>query len=283
MKLISVLDHLAAAPATPPAPRRALLAQLGRAAAAALPVGLAARPAAAAPTDTPFDAVTQLLLLERVQQAFYTQALAVPGLVPAAQVPGFQRLLLHQTQHAAFLTLALQNAGAALPPAPAFDFSGRRGVATNPVLFPNVLSAYDEFLALAQQLEDLGVRLYQGRAFAIASDNQLAGAVRRMYAVEARHSAHVRGLRQGRGVAVKTWPSPTDDAIVRPPAAQALTLAATGGEDNTTQYLTAGIPVPFAYLLPTNGSLAVQATAVAEAFDEPITGAAAQAALDLFS
>ena len=228
MKLISLLDSLAAAPATAAAPRRAVLRHLGHTAAAALPLALgAAAPAAAAPT-TSYDAVLLLLLLERLQSALYRQALAATGLIPAAQVADFQRLRTQQDQHLAFLTLALQNAGAVLPAAPAFDFSGRRGVAANPVLFANVLSDYDQFLALAQQIEDLGVRIYKSQAFAITYDNQLVLAVLRMQAVEAQHSAHVRLLRRGRGAVVQPWPSEDDAPIVRTGDALKLTLAATG-------------------------------------------------------
>ena len=53
---------------------------------------------------------------------------------------------------------------------PTFDFSGRHGVASNPVLFPNVFSDYDSFLALAQQLEDLGARLYLTHISSITYD-----------------------------------------------------------------------------------------------------------------
>lgn len=284
MKLLSLLDHLAAAPAAPDAtPRRALLRQAGRAAVAALPLGLgAALPAIAGTKSTSYDAVTQLLLVERLQLAFYTQGLAVSGLIPAAQVAGFQRMQRHQTQHAAFLALALQNAGALVPAQPAFDFTGRHNVASNPVLFPNVLSTYDDFLALAQQLEDLGVRLYKGLAFTISDDPQLARAALRLHAVEAQHSAHVRGLRQGRGVAVQNWPSESDAVIVRPAGAQALTVAATGGEENAIQYLSAGIQVPFANFLLIRNNTAIHDPALAEAFDEPLTAAVAQAALNLF-
>ena len=252
MKLISLLDQLAATPAiAAPAPRRALLAQLGRAAVAALPLGAAALPAAAAPADTSFDAVTQLLQLERTQMALYTQALAAPGLVPAAQTADFQRLLAHQTQHAALLLKALQDAGAIAPALPRFDFSGKHNVASNPELFPDVLTNYDAFLALAQQLEDLGVRLYKTQAF-IISDPQVLRAALRIHAVEAGHSAHIRGLRKGRGAVVQNWPSEEDAAIVRPAAAQALTTAATGGEENGVQYVTPGVAVPFASFLLTS-------------------------------
>lgn len=283
MKLISILDHLAATPTTAaPAPRRALLAQLGRAAVAALPLGAAAAlPAAAAPTDTSFDAVTQLLQLERTQVALYTQGLAASGLIPAAQTADFQRLLAHQTQHAALLLKAIQDAGAIVPALPRFDFSGRHSVATNPELFPAVLTSYDAFLALAQQLEDLGVRLYATQAFTI-SDPQLLRAALRIHAVEAEHSAHIRGLRKGRGAVVQHWPSEEDTAIVRPTAAQVLTTAATGGEETGVQYVTPGVPVPFASFLLISTNTAIHDPALAEAFDEPVSSTVAQAALNLF-
>ncbi|MDB5271002.1 MAG: hypothetical protein JWP58_4042, partial [Hymenobacter sp.] len=259
---------------------RALLAQLGRAAVAALPLG-AALPAAAAPADTSYDAVTQLLQLERTQVALYTQALAAAGLIPAAQTADFQRLLAHQTQHAALLLKALQDGGALVPALPVFDFSGKHSVAANPELFPGVLTSYDAFLALAQQLEDLGVRLYQTQAANIG-DPQLFRAALRIHAVEAQHSAHIRGLRKGRGVVVQNWPSEEDTAIVRPAAAQALTAAATGGEENGVQYLSAGVPIPFASLLLISTNTAIHDPALAEAFDEPVSSAVAQAALNLF-
>ena len=281
MKLISLLDQLAAAPTTTATPRRALLQHLGRAAVAALPLA-AALPATAGTTDTAYDALTQLLLVERLQLAFYTRALAVPGLIPAAQTADFQRLRTHQEQHVTFLTQALQGAGSLVPVLPTFDFSGRRGVASNPELFPNVLSDYDAFLALAQQLEDLGVRLYKTHAFAIVNDVQLSLAVLRLHPVEAQHSAHVRGLRRSRGVVVENWPSDSDAVITRPAAAQVLTTAATGGEENITQYAVAGRPIVFSEFLLIRDNTFIHDSALPEAFDEPVNTATAQAALNLF-
>ncbi|WP_201977349.1 ferritin-like domain-containing protein [Hymenobacter rubidus] len=283
MKLISLLDRLAATPGAPTTatPRRELLQQFGRVAVAALPLAFGSLPAAAGTKETSYDALTQLLLLERLQKALYTQALAASGLIPATQIAGFQRMLLHQTQHEAFLVLVLQNAGAAIQPVPTFDFSGRHGVSANPVLFPNVLSDYDAFLALAQQLEDLGVRLYKTHTFSV-SDSQALKSLLRQHAVEAEHSAHVRGLRRGRGVVVKNWPSDADAPIARPAAAQALTTAATGGDENVFQYLTAGVKVPFSNFLLIRDNTAIHDTALAEAFDEPVSLAVAQAALSLF-
>ncbi|MDO7850149.1 ferritin-like domain-containing protein [Hymenobacter convexus] len=283
MKLISLLDHLAATPASSSAaPRRDVLAQLGRAAVAALPLALGALPAAAATQDSTLDAVLQLLQLERLQAALYTQGLAATGLIPAAQTADFQRLLSHQSQHIAFLTQTVQGAGSTVPTAPTFDFSGRRNAAANPELFPAVFTNYDNFLALAQQIEDLGVRLYQNHVFNIVSDFRLVRAVLRMQSVEAQHSAHVRGLRRSRGATVSNWPSDKDTVIARPAAAQALTAAATGGEANVLQPVSVSTTLPSASIFLVRDNTAVQDAALAEAFDEPISTAVAQAALNLF-
>lgn len=297
MKLLPFLDRLAAgSAATASAPRRTLLQQAGRTALAALPLALGTmQPVAARTKATAFDAITQLLQLERLQMTYYSRALTTTGLIPTTQVADFTRMYDHQLQHVAFLQNTLQNAGAIVPVVPTFDFSGRKNVATNPVLFPNVLSSYDEFLALAQQLEDLGARLYNAYAFISGMDAQLSKVLLRMLAVESQHSAHVRGLRRDRGVTVKTWPSASDAPIVRPAAAQILTAAATGGEDNISQPASAGVPIAFSDFLTVFKLSFVPDAALAEAFDEPVVTntaqpspqatpqATAQAALDLFS
>jgi hypothetical protein len=284
MKLISVLDHLAATPTAPePTPRRALLATLGRAAVAALPLGLGAtQPASAAPLDSSYDATLQLLFLERLQTALYTQGLAAAGLIPTALRPDFQRMLAHQTQHATLLQQALQDAGAIVPSVPAFDFSGRHGQSSNPVLFPNVFTNFDDFLALAQQIEDLGVRLYTAHAFSLVYDASLTRNVLRMLPVESQHSAHVRSLRRSRGAVVQNWPSEEDAVISRPAAAQILTTAASSGEETTIQYQSAGVAIPFSTFLTISKGTAIHDPALAESFDETANTTTAQAALNLF-
>ena len=221
--------------------------------------------------------------LERLQAALYTQGLAAAGLIPAAQTADFQRLLTHQNQHITFLTRTVQDAGSSVPTVPAFDFSGRRNVAANPELFPGVFTNYDNFLALAQQIEDFGVRLYQNHIFNINTDVRLTQTALRIHSVEAQHSAHVRSLRRGRGATVGTWPSDEDTAIVRPAGAQALTTAATGGEANIAQYTSASATLPFTTLFLVRDNTAIRDPSLAEAFDEPISSAVGQAALNLFS
>lgn len=282
MKLISLLDLLATPPANVAAPRRDMLRHLGRAAGAALPLALGiVAPALAAPA-TAYDSVLQLLLLERLQLALYTQALGATGLIPGALMADFTRLRSQQAQHIAFLTQALQTTGALIPTVPIFDFSGRKGVASNPVLFPNVLTDYDQFLALAQEIEDLSVRLYQTLVFSITYDAGLKQAILRMHSVEAQHSAHVRNLRRERGAVVQPWPSEDNAPIVRTGDALKLTIAATGGEERFTQPLSTTTNVPFNDLLLIRDNTAIHDPSLPEAFDEPVAVSIAQAALELF-
>ena len=286
MKLLTFIDQLGAVETATPANRRATLARLAqtgwRTAAAAVPAAvLLARPAAAGSLTTALDGVLLLLQLARTQAALCTQALAVPGLVPAAQVPDFQTMLAHHQAHIALFGRALTESGAAVPATVTFDFSGRRGAATNPELFPGALSVYGRFLELAQQLADAGGRMCQGVAAVLFDQRLLLAAVVQVLPVEARHASHLRTLRRGQGVNLKNWPSAATPALVPPPPA-ALLAATTTGEDNKRQLLADNTPIAFAGLLLAADGNAVQPTALAEAFDEPITPTVAQAALDLF-
>ncbi|MFC7667130.1 ferritin-like domain-containing protein [Hymenobacter humi] len=202
MNLLSLLDRLSAVDApSDAAPRRRLLGQLGqagvRAAAVALPVALAL-PAQATIRATTLDALLLLLKLEDLLAAFYTQGLAgvLSNAAQTAVRPDFERLLRQQQGHAQFLRTTVQNAGLTPPTAPSFDFSGRRNNSGSPVLFPNVMTDYDAFLQLAQQLEDASAGIYLGQAPNFAGEKKLFAAILRMQTVEARHASHIRTLRR---------------------------------------------------------------------------------------
>ena len=297
MKLLSLLDQLSAVDApSGAAPRRHLLRQLGlagaRAAAAALPLALAL-PAQATPADASLDGILLLLKLEDLLVAFYTKALApgavLSGAAQAAVRPDFERILLQQQNHARFLRTSITAGGITPPAAPNFDFSGRKNTASNPELFPNVLTDYSAFLQLAQQLEDASAGIYLGQAALFTGDRLLLDAVLRMQSVEARHASHVRTLRRSTTSAavVKSWPSAADT----PPAPAVLVPNPKGGsaapvsiytfEANETQVVTGTNVVPFSTLL--TGTTAVQAGALASAFDEPLPTTQATALLNLFS
>lgn len=298
MKILPFLDSLGAVAASQGGtPRRQLLRQFGqagvRAVVAALPLALAT-PAQAAPTEAVLDAIRLVLQLEDLLVAFYTQALAAPVLNNAAQAAArtdFARILRQQQDHAQFLRSTFTNAGIAAPVAPApasYDFSGRRNTATNPTLFPGVLSDYNAFLQLAQQLEDASAAIYLGQAARFSTDGQLFDAILRMQTVEARHASHVRTLRRAAPVpvAVKSWPSGADAALSAPVLVPVATGSSTAQvsiytfEANEEQAVTPANPIPFPSIL-TNTTV-VQFRALAEAFDEPLPTLQATALLALF-
>ena len=298
MKILSLLDQLGTADApAAAAPRRHLLRRLGtagaRAAAAALPFAVAS-PALAAPTVTSLDAILVLLRLEDLMEAFYTRALASAVLTNPAQTgvqPDFVRMLRHQREHAEFLRVTIVAAGLprpTAPPAASYDFSGRRNNTANPELFPNVLTDYNAFLQLAQQLEDASASVYLGQLKFFGNDRQLLDAVVRMQLVEARHASHIRTLRRTApaAVAVKSWPSTADPV----PSPAILVPGASSGspapvslyslEANETQAVLDSTTIPFPTIL--TNTTAVQFRALAEAFDESLTTAQATALLNIF-
>ncbi len=293
MNIFSLLDYLAApaaAPATAPTPRRALLRQLGRAAAAALPLSLLeTAPAQASPAAT-LDNLALLLRAERTQLAFYTQALATAGLLGSSLRPDVLRLQSQQQVHVTFLASALTSSGAAVPVAPAsYDFSGTRG--GQGVQFPNALRTEAGFLDLAQQLEDAGVRTFLGQILLLTADRPLLSAVQRIAAVESRHAAHLRQLRRRRGALVKTWPSVSDAAPTNPlsfvpalgprPGQPPVLTTLYAGEANEQQFITGFKQIPFNSLL--QDDFVVQSAAVAESFDEPLNTADAGILWGLFA
>lgn len=291
MNLFAIIEKLGAVADQPtvPAPRRDALRQLGtagaRALAATLPLALAAPAAHAAGPATTSDALLLLRQLEGLLGDFYTQALASPPLA-AAYAADLTLLRQQRADHATFLTQALRDAGAVLPPLPSFDFSGQRGQATSPVLFPGVFTSVSAFLNLAQQLADASVAIYKGQAGQFGPGDPLLTAVLRLHTVQARHAAHLRVLRRATGVRVKPWPSPGDAALspaltvpAPPPAVAPATATLAALEANTTQRLGTAL-VPFPSIL--TGTAVVQLNAVAEAFDEPLTTAQAQALLAVF-
>jgi hypothetical protein len=280
MKIIPFLDALAAPTPTAPTARRAVLAQLARAGASAVATALPLA-AVARPTETSFDVVTLLFLLERTQLALYTQGLAA-NIFPGPLLPDFQRLQTHQLQHVATWNQALIDTGAVVPPLPTFDFSVRRNVASNPVLFPNVLTNFDNFLQMAQRLEDAGVRIYESLMTNLVSSRLLFTTALGIQAVEARHAAHIRTLRRARGAQVKSWPSSADAPLPIPTNASAADMATlravVAGEDNGRQLLPGPAVVPFSDFLLLRDNTAVRDSALTEAFDEPLIANGSQSA-----
>lgn len=265
------------------APRRAALNALSRfgaqTLAAALPLGLAALPAHAG-TATVLDSLSLALQLEYLQEAFYTQALAVVGFVPSTDNirASVSEMLRHQQQHVRLLTEAITSSGGTAPARPNFDFTGSRN-GTRPALFAAVFSNVDEFLRLAQLLEDAGVRTYKGQAEVLRTNAYILQTALQLHATEARHATRIRLIRQKRGAVVKPWPSPADASIV----AAGTTDAVYAGENALEQLSPAYRPVPFRLLPIGFPGTNILTQGVPEAFDEPMNTAQATAFMTLFA
>jgi hypothetical protein len=255
-----------------------------------VPVALAALSRDAFAQGTP-STVTNILnfalALEIFENEFYKAVLGtsasaaqnavfatVRAMVPAAALPALQLIQQHEAEHVAFLLANGASNGLNLT-ADSFDFTGNRGSGT-PGPFAAAGSDLQFLLALAQGAEDTGVRAYKGQAprllTAAASPAVLESALR-IHSVEARHASKIRRLRRANGAPTQVKWSGTVSGdglaaagvtnVSNPPAAVASAFAAIyAGEGNTTQ---AGVDV--ASLSGIQGG----ATAVSEAFDEPLS------------
>jgi hypothetical protein len=141
--------------------------------------------------------------------------------------------------------------GAAPGTKPNFDFT------VNNTFAP--FSDYNQFLTLAQAFEDTGVRAYKGQAGNVMSNKAVLQAALQIHSVEARHASQVRRMRANKG-----WIELANGGGM-PPA----TDPVYAGEDLTVQ---AGF----------NTATAFGAAAGSAAYDEILTGSAAQAIAALF-
>lgn len=292
MSLLSFLEHLAAADTTTqPTARRDALTQLARsAAAAALPVALgtlAPTKAAAQFTGTVLDALLTALRVEWLQDEFYGRVLGAiavtpavsPTLVPTAIQPDLALIRTQQRQHIDLLANIIQTSGGIAGNRPNYDFTGARGGA-RAALFPDVFTSTDTMLRIAQALEDLSTRTYIGLVPLLQSNNDFIAMGVRMLAVEGRHAAHLRRLRQQRSVAIKTWISGTDGLVI-PTSARNIYA----DEDRVLQPTALLSLRDASTLLPRTGGVtdADALAATTEAFDEPLTLVAANGIIGEFT
>lgn len=211
------------------------------------------------------DVLNYALTLEYLEYRFYEKALASAGLIPAgAPTAAITTIMNHEKAHVDFLKTAITGAGGTPVAEPRFDFSGGQGSGTGP--FATAFSNYQLFLAVAQSLEDTGVRAYKGQAPGLVQQNSVLTAALNIHSVEARHASHIRQMRKANGASVKPWitgnTSGIDNAVVQ---------AIYNGEENTTQ---AGVDI--------KTLSGVSANAASEAFDEPLTKEQVLAVATLF-
>lgn len=138
--------------------------------------------------DGDFDAVDILnyaLTLEYLERSFYRQGLDASFL--ASERPLIQTIEADESAHVRVLRAAIQGAGGDPVDYQDSDFD-----------FGSFLGSRDSFLALAQSLEDTGVRAYKGQAAAILGSAYLTTALQ-IHSVEGRHAAAIRRLRGQQG------------------------------------------------------------------------------------
>lgn len=287
MNILKLLADLAATTPThfeQPAARRDALNELGRfgakTLAAALPLGLASVPALARDTRTMLDSLLLALRLERLQNAFYSQALNAPASFFPADASiraSVVKMQAHQQQHAALLVRLISTSNGDVPAQLNYDFTGSKNN-TQAALFPAVFTDFDEFLKLAQLLEDTGVRAYKAMTEFLVQDNYLLQTALQLHSTESRHATRIRTMRRQRGAVVKPWPSPADADITV--ANRTAVVYAT--EHATTQLLADYTSVPFR-LLPIGSGPNLLTQSVPEAFDEPLAADSVDGLLSLFT
>lgn len=235
-----------------------------KAATAAVPLGLGSLMATSAKAETIetkltgaalkstlTDALQLALVLEYLENEYYSIGLSTPGLIPNTDRAVFMQISKHESAHVGFLKSTLTSLGAAPGNKPTFDFTA----GGNFMPFTD----YNQFLILSQAFEDTGVRAYKGQAGNVMSNKVVLQAALQIHSVEARHASQVRRMRANKG-----WIE-LDNGGNMPSA----TNPVYAGENNVNQ---AGY---------NSGSLFGNAAGSA-AYDEVLSGSDAQAIASLF-
>lgn len=258
--------------------RRDALRGFGKAGAGALMAGVPAifasllKPSAlqaqAAPTVQ--QVLEFALTLEYLEFEFYREGVDRRTLIPAPDLPIFQQFRDHEHAHVRFLEEALGVAPDSRKPN--FDFTAGGA-------FPDALTNYATYRALAQGFEDTGVRAYKGQAGNVMANKFVLNVALQIHSVEARHASMIR-RRNGNFAEVapqKGWITLAQTGVV--PATVGNNNTAVGNaiygagnpaanfpsEANTTQ---GGVNVTTLTFTP-----ALQGTPaekISEAFDEPL-------------
>ncbi|MDO7850153.1 ferritin-like domain-containing protein [Hymenobacter convexus] len=148
------------------------------------------------------DVLNFALSLEYLESYFYQRSAAGSGASAVTLRGGFSGTNLaaidlirtDEANHVTFLRSVLGTAAIADPGAATFDFTGGKGAAGGP--FADVLTNPLTYLAVAQSLEDTGVRAYKGGAALLMSNKTVLTAALNIHSVEARHASRLRTMRR---------------------------------------------------------------------------------------
>jgi len=258
-----------------------------------------------APSAT--DVLNFALKLEYLESYFYDQGLGIIGATPTAaqtalrsqfsatNLASLEKIRLDEANHVKLLAGALGSSAVAAPARTGvFDFTGGKGTNAGP--FATVFSNAGIFLAVAQSLEDTGVRAYKGGApylmSTTAAGRSILETALNIHSVEARHASRLRTMRRAgannntasavaptgntesaRSASPKSWISFRDNGGASPDQTTPIY-----GAGNAPSYTPAGITFPDEANVTQGGvnlqsvlsSLNFPASAFTEAFDEPL-------------
>jgi len=194
------------------------------------------------------DVLNFALKLEYLEMFFYQQRTAVTGL-SATTSAALALIGTDETNHVSFLRSVITTLGGTPITAPTlatFDFTAKG--AFNP-------TDPTTYLALAQALEDTGVRAYKGAAplTNVMANKTVLTAALNIHSVEARHASHIRAIRRAaangsatsvmQGVPVapystapKSWVSGTDSTTAVTARASAANVYGAGLDSGAATY-----------------------------------------------
>lgn len=203
------------------------------------------------------------LKLEYFEAAFYRSGLAAAALtVPTADRTSILApIAAHEAAHVTFLKNVLGTNAVTQPTDASYDFTAKG-------TFGNVFSNYDTFLAVAQVLEDTGVRAYKGQAGVLLGSQTYLTAALNIHSVEARHASAIRYLRRTRGATTtKPWISLGAGNVANDTGITAVD-GNYAGENTSAQ-----ANVDITKLTGATTGSTISLSAAVEAFDEPLTTA----------
>jgi hypothetical protein len=245
-------------------PRRAAIKNItsfgSKVAVAALPMALATifNKAKAQSSSSTARSVTEVLnfalQLEYFEAYFYNKGNATSGLILPADAYYFTVAGTQENDHVTFLQSVLGSSASTANSS--YDLTAGGA-------FADVLTNYATFLAVAQVVEDTGVRAYKGQAPYLVGNQVVLTAALSIHAVEARHASALRQLR-----GISSWINSTA-ANSNDTGIGAAVNGNYGGatpENTTTQG-----PVNILTLPSIESSTSTNFTVAAAAFDEPLT------------
>ena len=234
------------------------------------------------------DVINLALALEYLESYFYQRGQAATALQAGFSATNRAALNIINTDernHVTFLRSVLGAAAIADPTAAAFDFTGGKGGAPGP--FAGVFTNPATYLAVAQSLEDTGVRAYKGGAPLLISNKVFLTAALNIHSVEARHASRLRTMRRAGpmndrasmvaasgslNTSPKSWISGTDNGGASP--AQTAPIYGAGNNTNAPTGVTfdaeSNVTQGGVNLQTALASLNFPASAFSEAFDEAL-------------